>query len=71
MSKLKIVIDTEKCIGCGSCAIIAPEVFEIGDDGKSKIKEGMDVIEDDSLKEQVIEAKEACPTGAIIVEEVE
>ena len=26
------------CIGCGNCASICPEVFEIEDDGKAKVK---------------------------------
>lgn len=26
------------CIGCGNCASICPEVFEMGNDGKAKIK---------------------------------
>ena len=26
------------CIGCGNCTAVCPEVFEIGDDGKAKVK---------------------------------
>ena len=33
-----IKINKEKCIGCGMCESICPEVFEIGDDMKAKIK---------------------------------
>ncbi|PIZ90306.1 ferredoxin, partial [bacterium (Candidatus Moisslbacteria) CG_4_10_14_0_2_um_filter_36_61] len=29
----KIKLDKEKCIGCGSCAAVCPEVFKVGDDG--------------------------------------
>jgi ferredoxin len=53
-------IDREKCIGCGACVAICPEVFELGSDGKARIKEGAD-----EAKECVKEAAENCPMGAI------
>jgi len=33
-----VKIDRNKCIGCGLCSSDCPEIFEIDDDGKSKIK---------------------------------
>lgn len=33
-----IKIDKKKCIGCGLCASICDEVFEMTDDGKAKVK---------------------------------
>jgi ferredoxin len=33
-----ITVDKEKCIGCGLCVSMCPEVFELGDDGKSHVK---------------------------------
>lgn len=56
-------VDKEKCIGCGLCANLCPEVFELMDDGKVKIKEGADW---DKNAECSKEAKEGCPVGAII-----
>ena len=32
----KIIIDKTKCIGCGSCAALAPKSFKMGDDGKAQ-----------------------------------
>ncbi len=34
----KIILEREKCIGCGSCIALCPKHFEIIDDGKSSIK---------------------------------
>jgi len=58
----KYQINKEKCIGCGYCTSVCPEVFELGEDGKSKIKEGADL---EKNKGCIKEAKEGCPAGAI------
>ncbi len=63
---MKIKINKDKCLGCATCVALAPEVFEIGEDGKSKVKNGADL---EKNKEQIKQAKEACPTQAIEVEE--
>ena len=62
MKKIKV---NENCIGCGACTAIAPEYFEFNDEGYAQpiIKE-VEEINDD-----VIEAKEGCPTSAIEIEE--
>ncbi len=33
-----VKIDKKKCIGCGACASVCPEVFSMGEDGKAKVK---------------------------------
>ncbi len=57
-----VEVDKEKCIGCGSCVALCPDVFELGSDGKAQVKEGAD-----TNKECVKEAAEACPVEAIKV----
>ena len=54
-------VDKEKCIGCGICQSICPEVFEMKE-GKSQIKEGADL---EKNKECVEEAIQTCPVVAI------
>lgn len=61
---MKINIDKEKCIGCGTCPALCDEVFEMTDDFKAKVKEGADLS-----KPCIKEAKEACPVEAIKIEE--
>ena len=51
-------VDKEKCIGCGLCASTCGEVFEMGDDGKAKVKAQKDLP-------CVKEAAESCPVNAI------
>lgn len=55
-----ISINKEKCIGCGNCASVCSEVFEIKD-GKSRIKKG----QENSKKPCVKEAVQGCPVDAI------
>ncbi len=60
---MKFKVDKDVCIGCGACASICDEVFEIKDDGYA---EAIDKeITDDEVKENAISAMEGCPTGAI------
>jgi len=58
----KLVVDQEKCIGCGTCVALCPEVFELGEEGKARVK-----LQAPSSKLQVKieEAIESCPVGAI------
>lgn len=61
---MQIEIDKNRCIGCGLCVFIAPDVFELGDDGKSRIKNGVDL---EKNKELITQAKENCPAQGIEV----
>jgi ferredoxin len=64
----KVTVDKDTCIGDAICASLCPDVFEMGDDGKAQPI--VDVIEDENLYNCAQEAMEACPVGAISIEEV-
>lgn len=60
-------VDRTRCIGAGNCISIAPTAFDWlkGDFGKA------DVVDPESVDEsQLREADFACPTAAIVIEEV-
>lgn len=63
---MKVKVNKDACIGCGACASICPEVFELNDEGLSEVKEE-EVKE--GLQDEVRDATDSCPTGAIVVEE--
>jgi len=60
---IKIKIDKEKCIGCGTCASLAPEVFELNDDLHAEVKKDakFENVDLDTIKD-------SCPTEAIEIE---
>jgi len=62
MADLKIMIDRSKCTGEAICVGIAPEVFELDEDGIAVVvsAEGAD-------REAIFEAAESCPADAIVV----
>lgn len=52
----------DNCIGCGMCASICPEVFEMTDEGVAKASElAVDTIQEASAQD----AMDGCPVGAI------
>jgi class 3 adenylate cyclase len=64
---LRVRVDRHKCIGAGNCITIAPTAFDWlqGDFAKA------DVIDADSVEDELLrEAAFACPTAAVVIEEV-
>lgn len=58
----KVKVDKNKCLGCGTCVAICPEVFELGEDGKARVK--LETGEQ-RLEASIKEAIESCPVKAI------
>lgn len=56
-------VDQDTCIGCGACVAICPDVFELGDDGKSYVKNPGACDKCDCQA-----AADSCPVSAITLE---
>ena len=72
---MKVKHDRPNCIGCGACAAVAPDFFEMADDGKSQLKNGKKLDGDQWEREfeekdlnTVQEAADACPVNIISIE---
>lgn len=62
---MKVVVDFDVCQSNAVCMEVAPKVFEVRDDGYLYI-----LIDEppESMRAEVEEAAETCPTGAITIE---
>ncbi|MBW2982810.1 ferredoxin [Candidatus Woesearchaeota archaeon] len=73
----KIEHDREGCIGCGACAAVYPDGWEMSSDGKSDLKDATTrddgVQEKDEQDPEAVqkhkEAAESCPVSVITVHE--
>ena len=59
---MKCNVEESQCIGCGACAAVYADVFEINEQGISVVKDESQATPD---------MADICPCGAITVEEVE
>ena len=65
-SKVRIKVINDLCISAAICLIKAPDTFELDENGKAYLKEG---TWDEA--QHIIKAAAACPTTAIIVEDLQ
>ncbi len=61
----KLIVDKDKCIGCGMCVNSFPDYFDFDDEGLSEVKK--EEVEPEEKKE-ILDAVEMCPTEAISIE---
>ncbi|ADG88449.1 ferredoxin [Thermobispora bispora] len=62
---MKITVDMSLCQDHGQCAIAAPAVFQMNEEGKLVYEANPD----DSLREEVEQAADVCPVQAIFIED--
>jgi len=70
---VKIIHDHPVCIGCGACAAVCPDYWEMAGDGKSHLKgskkQGEQFFLDLPKAGCCNEAAQSCPVNCIHIEE--
>ncbi|MDD2731716.1 MAG: ferredoxin [Candidatus Pacebacteria bacterium] len=67
---MKIILEREKCIGCGACAAICSKHWELKDDGKTDLI-GSNLNSEGNYEKEITdiecnqEASEGCPVNCI------
>ena len=57
----KIVIDTDACIGCGTCPLMCPKYFKLDSTTyKAKVKK-----QPDTITQEIKDTIDSCPVSAI------
>ena len=78
MAKFKIIQKKKECIGCGACAAVCPDFWEMDDEGMAHLK-GSTIV-DENLEREINkeeeracsqEAVDVCPVGVIKLEKIE
>lgn len=59
---MQITIDEQKCVGCGRCTELCPEIFKLSENGKATVTKTED-------NECAMKAADECPVEAIFVDE--
>lgn len=72
MADYEVKHDRDGCIGCGACAAAAPKFWEMGNDGKSKLKgsKGNKLQIGKKDLARMMEAAQACPVSVIHVKDI-
>lgn len=62
---MKVSVNKDLCVGCGTCVGICPQVFKL-EDGKAVLIDGLNYVD---YKGEIDQAVISCPVQAIVSEE--
>ena len=60
---MKVRVDRSVCIGCGTCEVTAPEIFQLDDEGLARV-----LVPESDDEALLREAAEGCCVDAIILQ---
>jgi ferredoxin len=63
---MKVVVDFDACAAHGDCVVVAPEIFDLGED--DEVVTVLDPEPSEDLRAALQNAVDACPMAAIRIE---
>lgn len=72
---MKIILERQKCIGCGSCQALCPKYWKLADDGKTDLLGSKPNPENGNYELEIKEADcnqeaaDSCPVQCIHIKE--
>ncbi len=61
---MRVEADRDVCVGSGTCELLAPDVFEVGEDGVVRVlRPQSGQTDEDAVRDAVAQ----CPTGALLI----
>jgi ferredoxin len=63
---MKVIVDFDACAAHGDCVVVAPEIFDLGED--DEVVTLLQEEPDESLRDKAQAAVDACPMAAIRLE---
>lgn len=64
---MKIKLDNDRCLACGTCEQVAPEVFKL-ENGRVRLIDSVD-LKNDKIWGQVKLAASLCPSQALEIDD--
>lgn len=64
---VRITVDAERCVGHARCAVVAPQIYKLNDEGYNNTPE---TVVDGSLAALARRGARSCPEGVITVQPV-
>jgi len=79
MSKYKVKVDRDLCIGAASCVAVAPKTYELDGEGKavmlkkdeSKTSDWTFYDDINDIPDNILNGARSCPVDAVIIVEVD
>jgi ferredoxin len=66
-ASVKVVVDFDACAAHGDCVVVAPEIFDLGED--DEVVTLLQAEPSDDLRPNAQAAVDACPMAAIRIED--
>ena len=65
---MRVTVNTDRCQGHARCLALAPDIFDLDDEGYAYVLPGREEIDDVRAREHALLAVDNCPEQAIAIQ---